>query len=365
MQLKNPRMFWRLKMSNKLNLPGHAYDLLAEPITDFTAAPDSFLPNPYYEKYLKMHKVLVGERGADHLEDIYESLRHESMPRYLSAAGWAAVETALAPSGRTTWEKLNLLDGAADCWQRSLASQKQLNAKGESHLTEFSQPFRTAIDLAVLPLFRDMTYGNISPQTRAEVFEDCLNIAQLNTAKMSLMRQEGNGEGLADHAGLGYELNALLAFNRRQSETWFVVPSMVRCDTGYHHRQQTHDLMVVHQKWGDLLSLTPVEIKSTVDPKAIRRYQALLVRGKMHLSVNGRHRPEHTLQAITACHEGAPSRRERWIAESITDRFTRMVRDYYAGEKLGDLAIGKGPMSFRDNSVVRERHPGLKIAKAA
>jgi hypothetical protein len=321
----------------------------------------NFEPNYYYERYLKMHKVFVGNSGAEQLEDIYQGLRGEEMPRYLTTAGWAAVEASLVQSQKSTEQRQRLLDGAVDCWVRALESQKMMNGSGEDYLTEYSQPFRTALDIAVSPLFQDMLYGNVRPETITSVFDDCLNIAQVNSVRTNLMRKQNNFEGVADHTGFGYEVNALLAFNRRFSERWFVIPSMVRSDNGYHHREQTHDLLVVNQNWGELKSLTPLEVKSVASGRDLKRYKALVVRGKMHLSVSGKCRPEETLEAISAWREGSATSDESRITDDITETVVNMIRDYHAGERLGELATGP-LMEFRDSSVVSSKHPGLRIA---
>src|SRR5207245_1409084 len=100
-------------------------------------------------------------------------------------------------------------------------------------------------------------------------------------------------------------------FNMKQSPTWFAIPAMTRSDSGHHHRQQTHDLLVIRQRWGELQNITPVEIKSAANQRDLRRYKALLVRGKLHLSVDGLHKPEEMLDAITAVYEKRATRTQR------------------------------------------------------
>lgn len=342
--------------------PASGYEKLMQPLDPAANPQTSFSPNPNYERYLRMHKVFVGAKGASQLEDIYGSLSRESTPRYVATAGWAAVEAALVQEDKPTSERLALLRGGAECWEQALRTQQQFNNLGANHLTEFAFPYRLALDLAVMPLFEDIVNGNVRPETTQRVFDDCLNIAQANIVQIRLAKKAGDIEGLSEHLGFAYECNAVLAFNQLQSQTWFAIPSMTRSDTGYHHRSQTHDLLVVHQKWGELKSMVPVEIKATVGRRECERYQALLVRGKMHLAVEGMYRPEQTLEAITACHEGRPSKKDTEIAANVSNRFSDMVRDYYAGEVLGSLATTRSSTSFRDNSLVAARHPGLSAA---
>ncbi|HET9098412.1 MAG TPA: hypothetical protein VFN51_02230 [Candidatus Saccharimonadales bacterium] len=324
-----------------------------------TDAPVSFRPNDAYEQYLKMHKVFVGKEGAKQLEDIHFRLQEESMPRYLSVAGWAAAEAALIETDSSTSHRLGLLASSMSCWHRSLQAQAQLNTLSSDYLKDYTLPYRTALDIAVLPLLEDVVFGDVKSNTCDKVFQDCLNIAQANAVRIRLMDKENDVQGLGEHVGLGYEINALLALNRRRSPTWFAIPSMNRSDSGYYHRQQTHDLLVIHQKRGEILDMAPVEVKSTAGVRERERYRALIVRGKLHLSVNGMHRPGQVLEALTADEEGRASRRELKLVGDISDRFIAMVRDYYRGKKLGHVATDRSLTNFHDASVVAARHPGF------
>lgn len=340
----------------------NAFDALRMPLATQQLAPVVFRPNPSYERYLRMHKVFVGASGAQELVEVYERLRDEPIPRYLAAAASAATEAALVDSSKSRAERLSLIGGAALCWLQALQTQRLWNQVGPQHMIEHEFPYRIALDLAVMPVLADMVRGDVRAETTERVFKDCLNIAQANAIQAELSKQAGDVQALGEHTGLGYECNALLAFNRRKSQTWFVIPSTVRSDSGYHHRRQTHDLLVVHQRWGELQSMTPVEIKSVTGRKDLERYHALLVRGKLHLSVMGRHRPDEMLEAITASAEGVARPAERARADIMSERFMSMVRDYNAGHRLGQVATLRSVTEFRDNSVVVAKHPGLKVA---
>lgn len=332
-------------------------DLQANQPADF-----SFRPNADYERYLKIHKVFVGQKGAEQLQEIHTSLRREYMPRYLSAAGWAAAEAALIRSDIPTRDRLALIDDAISCWSSASINQRYMNSHGPEHVLEYALPHRMALDIAISPLLKGIVLGNVSEEMCRQVFHDCLNVAQSNAVQIEIMARAGCEDGVAEHLGLGYECNALLAFNRRFSKTWFVIPSMVRSDSGHYHRRQTHDLLVVHQRWGELIDVAPVEIKSAATVRDRQRYKALLVRGKMHLSVEGKFTPEHTLNAIAACYEGIASRREAEVADSISNRFMTMTKDYYAGKRLTELATAKSCTHFHEGDVVAARHPGLTVA---
>ncbi|MDB5181624.1 MAG: hypothetical protein JWP13_387 [Candidatus Saccharibacteria bacterium] len=319
----------------------------------------SFSPNPAYEQYLRMHKVFVGTRGAEQLEEIHHQLKEEEMPRYVLTAGWAAVEAALVRTDKDIPERLALFDAGVGCWKKALETQLEFNASAPSWLVEYAAPYRSALDLAISPLLRTMIQGYVPKLVCRSVFEDCLNIAQANAVRINLSAREGHIEALAEHVGFGYECNGLLAVNRRMSATRFAIPSMIRSDSGYHHAQQTHDLIIVEQDRGRIVQLTPVEIKATVSTKDRMRYKALLVRGKMHLSVDGKFRAEDTLAALSATYEGTATLGERDIAESVTNRMLSMFKDYCAGECLGKVASGRSMTVFHNNAQVAANHPGL------
>lgn len=318
-------------------------------------------PHPAYESYLRMHKVLVGSATADELLTIHEQLQGESMPRYLTVAGWSAAEAALVSDDMATARKLELIDAAVDCWERSVTIQLQYNQSDKQHLIEYAAPYRNALDVAIAPLLRGIVSGDVTAKTCQAVFADCLAIAEANEIQLGLAWADGNTEAAAEHVGLGYECNALLALNRLQSPTWFAIPALARADTGYHHNQQTHDLLVIRQKWGEIQSVVPVEVKSAASARDRERYQALLVRGKMHLSLDGYYQPGETLRAIGAAHRGDATAKERQTVDRVSARFMAMLQDYYAGSYLGVVATGRVVPLFRDNTQVVARHPGLGV----
>lgn len=337
-----------------------AYDVLAETVDVGKMQGYEFEANPAYEKYLRMQKILVGRSGAEEVEQIYHGLKHEDLPAYLAAAGSAAIEASLVRSDKPVDVRLGMLRGAAGCFIRAIRNQRALDVLQQEPFKDTVMAHRVALDLATLPLLEGIVFGAVRPDTNKQVFEDCLNVAQSNAVQINLAKRAQDKQALSNHVGVGYECNALLAFNRMQSNTWFMIPSLGRADTGYHHRQQTHDMLVVHQKWGEIQSMTPVEIKASASRRDRERYKALLVRGKMHLSVEGRHQPETTLAALSAVYESEANVVEVHDTDTITHNITGMVRDYYAGEKLGDtVASQRSCLNFHDNSIVVLNYAGV------
>jgi len=254
-------------------------------------------------------------------------------------------------------ERLAMLDSAADAWWRAFNIHSRLLGQGVEH--DRSQVHRVALNIAVLPLLRGIVTGDVTDAACREAFDGCLSAARSNAAylKDAKMRRDAVAVGL--HSGFGYECNALLALNRKHSNTWFAIPAMSRCDSGLYNRQDTHDLLVIHQKYGSTQSATPVEIKAKASMRDRRRYKALLVRGRMHLSAPGKYKPEDTLNAIASVYDGVASEEDARVADNATEKFTSMIRDYYAGQVLGSAANTAAVTVFRDSAQVRAHHPGL------
>jgi hypothetical protein len=343
---------------------GMGYEALRQPREELGLEGVTFSPNPAYRQYLLMHKVLVGRKGGRQLDGIYHSLRDEELPRYLAAAGSAAMEAALVRTEVPTRDRLTLIDEGVACWDRSLGIQQDLNAHAPDWWVDNSGPYRAALNMAVSPLFKGLVLGYIPRLLCRQVFEDCLNIAQANAVRIQLMANEGNALGVGDHVGFGYECNALLGFNRRFAGSRFVIPSFARADSGHHHSQQTHDLSLVEQERGAIKNITPIEIKASINRRDKERYKALLVRGIMHLSVNESYRLTDTLDAITDCYEGTATRQQIMVADEISARLVGMYRDYCAGESLDELATARSVTIFHDNGVVAANYPGLTLKAA-
>ncbi|MDB5166082.1 MAG: hypothetical protein JWM37_154 [Candidatus Saccharibacteria bacterium] len=356
-----------LHTADDINTPGditegifyEPYEELIAPVDETPWEGVSFGPNPAYDKYLRIHKVFVGQGGAALLEETHDELHGEELPRYLSAAGSAAVESAVMSTGKTTEERLALLDEGVGCWQRALRNQRRYNQVAPECLQDLTYPYRLAMDIATAPLWADMIRQNIRHDTLEKVYADCLNIAQANDVQLNLALREGDDRGVGDHAGFAYECNFLLAFNRTISATWFVVPAMARCDTGYEYRQQTHDMVILQQRWGQIRSATPTEIKCRLKREDKERYDALLVRGKMHLSVDSQHSPSKTLAALSAVHEGTATLQQKRSVTALTERVTGMAKRYRAGETIGPRVTKRSLTHFRDARVVAEHYAGL------
>lgn len=355
-------MIERLALNDDSTLNG--YDLLRTSGAPGHALihPDnkSFTPNPAYDEYFKIHKVFVGESGGIQLENIGERLKDEWLPRYLDAAGWAFAESALTQTSRPHIDRTHLLQEAAHCWEKALCSQQEFDdGEHREWLSDHVDSFRLALNLAYTPLMHSIVAGDVTEATRERTFADTLAIAQLSIVKGDLAAKEGNIGGIADHRGFQYECNALLSLLYLNNPNYVPLPSSARAGSGYDYRDQTHDISVVHQRWGKIHRITPIEIKSAASLRDKQRYKALIVRGKMHLSVEGKYDPRETLNAFAAVYEGEPTPDAIRIANHASSTTQDLLVLYQKGNEIESFKKIHSHTTFHDTTHVIKKYREL------
>lgn len=324
-----------------------------------TPEPLTFTPNPAFNDYLKIHKVLVGQQTAKELIRLGQSLSQETLPQYNIAAGSAFCEAALALDDEDAVDRMHLLDDAEDVWSRALDTQLAY-AESNPNMVDYADPYRTALDLARLPLLRGIVAGDVTQHTRDQVRQETLAIAGANNVRTRLAIMDRDREAVASHLGLGHEANFLIAIDSLDSPTFVATSSFARSDTGHFHPHQTHDIMLFQQKWGRILDIMPVEIKAKTSRKSKNRYSALLVRGKVHLTYNvGIHDPENVRRAFVGYHLGIPSQQETKVARDIRTTLLEMIHLYKSGQALGSIATDRSLLRFRDQSALHDHHPEI------
>lgn len=352
-------MIERLTVADAQNLKG--YDTLQTPDTqnDTHIHPldKTFAPNKAYDEYFKIHKVFVGETGGATLEDIGNRLEDEWLPRYLDAAGWAFAESALTQKNLPSVERMRLMEQANRAWERGLRSQQEFD--DEEHrewLSDYTDSFRLALNLAYAPLMQSVIAGNVTESTRERIFADTLAIAQLSVIQLDLAQKNQNVDAIADHVGFQYECNALLALLYLNNPNYVPIPSSARAGSGYDYRDQTHDISLIHQRWGKIHRVTPVEIKAAASLRDRQRYKALIVRGKMHLSVEGKHRPQDTLEAFASVYEGNPTPESMRIVTHASSTVQDLLVLYQKGEEVDSFKKIHSDTRFHDTAHVVKKY---------
>lgn len=317
------------------------------------------LNNPVYHKYLRMHKVVVGEAGARQLAEIGDALSQEVMPDFLDAAGWAYAEAALASKSQTTVERIEGAAKAESAWLRALVNELDLSAiRDDGDVADHDTPHRLAMNLAYLPLIKSIIVGNVTKTTMHQVLKDTAEIAMDSSRQLEAAGDDEKGIAIrAQHRGLLFEANALMAMLYMDDPRYVPLPSTARADTGYYHRAQTHDISVINQHWGDIRKVVPVEVKSKASLRDRQRYKAMIIRGKMHLVVEG-HDPRPTTEAFHAIANGAATLKQMASIEKLTTHLREMLRQYQQGMTAEGLAVNS-LTRFHSSAELIKTHPEL------
>lgn len=291
-----------------------------------------YLKNETYDKYLRMHKVFVGESGAHELVEIADELQHEELPRYLDAAGWAYAEAGLVLENESTVGRIELVRAAEECWGKSLQmGQYLLDEHAPQYLFEDAMSYRTAMNLAYAPLMKSIIIGNVTDGTRERAFVDTLAIAQTSGLQLGFAAAHRDVNAAASHTGFIHEANTLLTLLYLDDPRYIPLPSSARADTGYYHQGQTHDVTILNQHWGRIKKVVPLEVKARASARDRERYKALIVRGKMHLSIAGRNDPRETTNAFSNVYQGIATAEDVRMTDHASSTVLRLLKLYQRG----------------------------------
>lgn len=322
----------------------------------------TFSPSRAFVSYNRIHKVLVKKASAGYLRNLHEELKDETLPDYLNAAGWSAAEAALIDEDSPAVERVQLLTQAETAWTAAIEMQEQIHASPDhEYLYEDTASFRYALNLAFIPLMKSLVVGNVTASIRERTFADVLAIAQAAGIQRELARKEGHTDAAGDYLGFEHECNALLALLFADDPRYFPLPSSARGGSGHDYPNQTHDIMVLNQHWGRLLKVVPVEIKASTTLRDIQRYDALLVRGKMHLSSNNLHSPEHIRNSFAAYYDGSATRRDNEAVYRVSCTIKELLRLYQQGKLKTDP---DSSTKFHDTDKLIPSHPEFSMNRA-
>jgi len=290
-----------------------------------------YLDNPTFDSYLQMPKTLVNSEGAEKLIEIGDELVNETMPRFLDAAGWAFAEAGLALSDDSAERRIELVKKAEAVWRRALVNDLNLGRKyNEEWTANENMSHRLAMNLAYSPLIKSIIVGNVTDVIRTSVMRDTTALATDSARVMDELYTHGNVKASEMHFGFLFEANALMTLLNMDDARYIALPSTARADSGYYHSAQTHDISIINQHWGEIRKVIPVEIKSHSTRKQRERYQALLIRGKMHLSVKD-HDPRSTVKVFQSIIDGTASEKDITSIESMSAKLRDMLRLYQKG----------------------------------
>lgn len=317
-----------------------------------------YLDNPSFHEYVQMPKVIVDTDGAQKLIEIADDLTRERMPRFLDAAGWAYAEAGLALSDDSAEHRVQLVVEAERTWQRALVNDLELGRRYQERWTlNEDMSHRLALNLAFAPLIKSIIVGNVAESVRSSVLQDTSAIATDSCRVLDEAYARGDIKTSGHHRGFLFEANGLMTLLYMNHAQYVPLPSTARADTGYYHPSQTHDISIINQYWGEIRKVIPMEIKSRSTRKDRERYKALLIRGKMHLSVNN-YDPRSTVQAFQGIVNGTASAKEVTSIETISNQLRNMLRLYQQGVTPEGFAINS-LTRFHDASKVAKVYPEL------
>lgn len=343
-------------------LPG--YDSIRRHEQQEPSTYDGFAPNKHYAAYMNIHKVFVGRSGGRELVEIADNLKNEWLPDYLDAGGWAAAEAGLVCDDMQTIERIGLVQLAEKCWQDAIAHQEVLDTDPtKKYLSEATNTYRLALSLAYTPMMKSIISGNVTRKIREQTFADTLAIAQLSAVQLSLASKEGDMDSVGDHLGLAHECNALLALLYLNDPNHLPLPSTYRAGSGYEYRSQTHDIAVINQHWGEIHRVLPAEIKAAASFRDKQRYKALIVRGKMHLSIPGKYKPVETTDAFGRCFEGNATGTDLLIVDHATKTIKELFDLYQKGDCPEEFKKIRTSTKFHTNDKLAEKYKEFSAQK--
>lgn len=288
-----------------------------------------------YNRYIKLPKGLLPGKRADVLADTLSVLEKARLPMHQAAAGWAAVEMALMTSKNDLEERLDVFDRGVACWINAKKLYRKLEQQELSEPTNWSNIPRLSMNVAYAPLQRAIIQGSATPEIREDVFMRCVKVAKENQALGKQAGLEGRAEEKRDYAGFSMENIVLLGYNQRFHESRVAMTSSLRAGDGWYAKTTTHDLVFIDPSQTTIRCALPVEVKTTILPKHIERYSALLIGGRRNLSI------EHSsisvadkLDSLEAVALGAGSPQQRYVANELYTRVHGLAENYARSRRI-------------------------------
>jgi hypothetical protein len=282
-------------------------------------------PSAAHQKYMRIHKRLVGPRTVDTLLSIHSQLASASDVEYLSVAGWAAAEAALVATDRGVEDRLGYLGWAACSWDDALLYQEERNMqRGLPESYPHANINRLQLARLFIPLMKGMVMGDVTKQIRETVYNDLLLLAAQNAYGLVKSVEDGLEEG--GYIGLAHEINAMLAVNRLKSPTLIAMSAIARADSGEFYPEKTHDIELLHLNRGKILDVTTLESKARPRERHYKRYEAAIIHGRIHLYTKTGTSPVETVELFLKEHDSNLTAAETEELEEMTDTIVHLAR---------------------------------------
>lgn len=238
------------------------------------------------KRYHQMPKDFVGPAEADALFSTYSRLsRAEGKPGHLFTAGSAAAEAGLMATDRSAEERHARLHSADTIWQQ--AQEAFINRHiddGWSESKLLSVPDRIEMNRIFIPLYHDLVDGYVRETTIEKTHQRLIRLGLANLNRHDQSYQASDSGGVSLRRGIGYELGTMMTVTRLGCPSFFAIPATDRADHGAYHREETHDVRLIHQSWGNIISCVPYEIKPYTKNHTAR-YNSALIAGRIQLQM--------------------------------------------------------------------------------
>lgn len=299
-----------------------------------------FLPHPEFMRYQMMPKHFVGPETADDLFYISETLlREKPYPSYLYAAGSAAAESGLVGTHLPADERHRRVQRADDLWhlaQEQYLKQHADDGWSEAKLFAFSD--RVEGQIIFTNLLHDMINGNVRPETMRSTHERIVRLGMTNLKMFEQAKREGDVGVMGVRRGASFEISTAASVTRLLSPNFFAMFTTARGDDGTHFRDDTHDILIMKQSWGEIRSTLPVEVK----PKSgygRQRYKSALVRGKLHLKMPSAESALHLAVFLDKEMRGKASKQEVKELNEVTSSVLSEAMEYIQRTKLAQQTL--------------------------
>ena len=319
-----------------------------------------YLENRVYDEYLHMPKSFIDGSDIEQLCTTARELESEDLPKYLDAAGWAYAEAGLMSDALSTVERVELIHEAEKAWARGLVNSMAISDRFSSEYQSCdNEGHRIAVNIAFAPLMKSIIVGDVREDVMYQTLRDVTEIARDSRRSLDRAREGGDEESTWFHSGFLFEASALMTLLYMNDPRYVPLPATAKGGSGYYNARQTHDVSVINQHWGEIKKITPVEVKSAPSRRSNRRYEALVIPGKVRLSISDSGMgSSETVDAFYDLVNGQATTEQFSAIEQLATQLREMLRLYQCGDSMGSAAV-KGVTRFHDSRKVAEVFPEL------
>lgn len=291
-------------------------------------------------RYHQIPKDFVGPSEADALFSTYRRLsRAEDKPGHLFTAGSAAAEAGLMATNASTQERHARLHSADTIWQKAQEAFIDRHIDdGWSESRLLSIPDRIEMSRIFVPLYHDLVDGCVRETTIEKTHQRLIRLGLDNSRRHDQSCLANDSGGISLRRGLGYELGTMMTVTRLHCPSFFAIPATDRADHGGYYREETHDVRLIHQSWGKIISCVPYEIKPYTKNHT-NRYKSALIAGRIQLQMPSSTSPLELASYMDKENRGLISEKDLEELNAITSSVLTEAISYKNKLSIGQKAL--------------------------